>query len=292
MRFSFIRVEKAHYPVTVLCRVLQVSTSGFYAWSKRAPSPRKQADEILKPKILEAFEASRRTYGSPRILTDLQEQGLAVARKRVARLMRALGLVAVPLRRFRTTTDSAHDRPVAENLLGRSFEATGPDQKWAADITYVWTWQGWLYLAVVVDLFSRRVVGWSMADHLRTDLVLGALEMAIGRRLPSADLLHHSDRGSQYASDRYRSLLADYGIDCSMSRRGNCWDNAVVESFFGTLKNELIYRRPWPSRSQARTAIAEYIEVFYNGIRRHSYLDNQSPVEHERRAEERVARAA
>jgi len=292
VRFSFIQVEKANYPLRVLCRVLQVSRSGFYAWFKRAPSERERRDEVLKPKVLQASKVGRGVYGSPRIHSELKAQGVEVARKRVARLMKNLGIVATPPRRFRRTTDSNHDQPVAPNLLDRSFVASGPDHRWVADITYIWTWEGWLYLAVVVDLFSRRVVGWSMANHMRTDLVLEALGMALRHRLPESDLLHHSDRGSQYASDRYQEMLEEHGIECSMSRKGDCWDNAVVESFFGTLKTELIYRRPWSTRREARSAISEYIEVFYNRIRRHSYLGNRSPAEYERLAEEEMAKAA
>lgn len=292
MRFRFIQAERMHFPVTVLCRVLRVSTSGFYAWMKRAPSNRKQEDEFLSAEVLQAFESSRGTYGSPRIHEELKERDVAVARKRIARLMKQIGLVASPPRRWRRTTDSDHSLPVAENLIDRSFDVAGPDRAWAADITYIWTWEGWIYLAVVMDLFSRRVVGWSMAEDLRTDLVMNALEMAIGQRFPESDLVHHSDRGSQYASERYREALRDHGIECSMSRKGDCWDNAVVESFFGTLKVELIYRRPWPTRRETRSAVAEYIEVFYNRVRRHSYLGYRSPANYEKMIEEEMLKAA
>ena len=281
MRYPFIQVEKAHYPLKMLCRVLQVSRSGFYAWARRGSSHRELEDRKLKAEVVAIHKASRKTYGSPRVHAELQAREIAVSRKRIARLMREAGLTGLPPRPFRHTTDSDHDQPVAENVLDRQFEVTAPNQAWAADVTYVRTWEGWLYLAVVIDLYSRRVMGWALADHLRTDLVQGALHMALGLRQPGSNLVHHSDRGSQYASKDYRDLLAERKICCSMSRRGNCWDNAVVESFFGTLKTELIYRRPWPSRHDAEAAIGEYLEVFYNRHHRHSYLGFLSPADYE-----------
>lgn len=281
MRYPFILAEKANFPVALLCRVLQVSRSGFYAWCERDPSPRELEDRKLTVEISAIHKASHQTYGSPRVHAELQARQVAVSRKRIARLMRETGLTGLPPRPFRRTTDSHHDRPVAENVLNRNFDVTAPNQAWATDITYIRTWEGWLYLAVVMDLFSRRVVGWAVADHLRTDLVLQALHMALGLRQPEPGLLHHSDRGSQYASEAYREELSKRGIGCSMSRRGDCWDNAVVESFFGTLKTELIYRRPWPSRRDAVAAVAEYCEVFYNRHRRHSYLGYLSPANYE-----------
>ncbi len=281
MRYPFILSEKANFPVVILCRVLQVSRSGFYDWCGYQPCARDVEDRRLKTEIVAIHKASRKTYGSPRVHAELQVREVAVSRKRIARLMREAGLTGLPPRPFRHTTDSDHDQPVAKNVLDRQFEVTGPNQAWVADITYVRTWEGWLYLAVVIDLFSRRVVGWALADHLRSDLVLGALHMALGLRQPGSRLLHHSDRGSQYASKDYQDLLADRNICCSMGRRGNCWDNAVVESFFGTLKTELIYRRSWPSRRKAEVAIAEYLGVFYNRHRRHSYLGFLSPADYE-----------
>ena len=292
MRFQFIRVEKADYPVTALCRVLRVSRSGFYAWDKRAVSGRAKQTEVLRRKIRHIHTASRGTYGSPRVHEELKAQQFVVGRNRVARVMRHSGIVARVPRRFRHTTDSGHGLSVAANVLGRNFTVGAPDTVWATDITYVWTWQGWLYLAVVIDLFSRRVVGWSMAPHMRTELVLQALHMALGQRVPEPDMVHHSDRGSQYASDLYRQVLRRHGIVCSMSRKGNCWDNAVVESFFATLKTELIQRRSWPTREQVRTAIVEYIEVFYNRQRRHSSLGYQSPVDYEQRFNHKCTQAA
>jgi putative transposase len=282
MRYPFIAAEKANYPVSVLCHVLRVSTSGFYTWLKRPPSMRAKAAAKLRLAIKVAFDESRRTYGSPRIHRELIAHGFEVSRSRVEREMRAMGLLARRPKRFRVTTDSDHDMPVAENALGRKFDVSQPNRVWATDITYVWTREGWLYLAVMIDLFSRRVVGWATANHMRTSLVLNALRMALGRRLPDAGLVHHSDRGSQYASAQYRAALAELGIACSMSRKANCWDNAVSESFFSTIKQELIYRQDWEGRAEASLAIAEYIECFYNTRRRHSYLGFRSPAEHER----------
>ena len=278
MRFVFIDVEKTFYPMRILCRVLKVSPSGYYAWRSRRPSQRDLDDEQLRPKVVEAFKTGRGTYGSPRVLRELVEQGFEVGRRRVARLMSELGLQGLTPRKFRVTTDSDHDHPIAENVLARNFEASGPNQKWTTDITYVWTAEGWLYLAIVMDLYSRRIVGWATADHLETGLCLDALAMALGHRANVKGLIHHSDRGVQYASHRYREALDARGIECSMSRRANCWDNAVAESFFGTFKNELIYRRPWLTRKDARDAIGEYIEIFYNRIRRHSTIGYVSPV--------------
>jgi transposase InsO family protein len=266
MRFAFIDVEKALYPMRILCRVLRVSRSGYYAWFNRKPSTRKLEDERLRPKVVEAFEIGRGTYGSPRVRDELVDQGFEIGRKRVARLMREMGLQGVTPRKFRVTTDSDHGHPIAKNLIDRDFVASRPNEKWATDITYIWTAEGWLYLAIVMDLFSRRIVGWSTANHLKTDLCLEALQMAIQQRTGIKGLIHHSDRGVQYASDRYREALDALGIECSMSRRADCWDNAVAESFFGTLKNELIYRRPWLTRRAARDGISEYIEIFYNPV--------------------------
>jgi putative transposase len=281
MRFAFIDVEKAMYPLRILCRVLRVSRSGYYAWRDRKPSARALEDEQLRPKVVEAFKTGRGTYGSPRVHDELMDQGFEIGRRRVARLMRELRLQGVTPRKFIVTTDSDHRHPIAANVLDRNFEASRPNEKWVTDITYVWTSEGWLYLATVMDLYSRRIVGWSMADHLRTELCLDALQMAIKQRTNIKGLVCHSDRGVQYASDRYRETLKSHGIECSMSRRASCWDNAVAESFFGTLKNELIYRRPWLDRASVRDAISEYIEVFYNRIRKHSTIGNISPAKFE-----------
>ena len=247
---------------------------------------------MLTAAIKEVHEESRGTYGSPRVLDDLKEGGFEVGRRRVARLMAEEGITGTPPKPFKRTTDSKHDHDIADNILDREFSVDAPDTAWATDITYVHTWEGWMYLAVVVDLFSRRIVGWAMATHMRTELVLGALEMALGRRAPALGMLHHSDRGSQYASHDYRDALRKNNIVCSMSRKGDCWDNAVVESFFATLKKELIHRRPWGTVRAVREAIVEYIEVFYNRKRKHSTLGYLSPAAFESKHEQEAALAA
>jgi putative transposase len=282
MRFAFIAAEKA-YPVSVLCRTLNVSRAGFYAWRDRSPAPRAQADERLGLEIAAIHAKSRQRYGSPRIHAELAEGGCHTSRKRVARLMRGRGLAARRRRRFRVTTDSRHGFPVAPNVLARQFACSVPDTGWVTDITYIWTAEGWLYLAVILDLCSRLAVGWAMSERITDDLTLTALHMALARRRPPQGLLHHSDRGSQYASGDYRTALAAHGIVCSMSRRGDCWDNAVAESFFATLKVELVHDATWETRAAARTALFEYIEVFYNGQRRHSALGYLSPRTFEQR---------
>lgn len=232
--------------------------------------------------IHQIHQHSRKTYGAPRIHAALKQQGFQVGRHRVARLMSQLGICVRSKRRFKTTTDSNHSFAIAENRLERNFRAREPDAAWVADITYIPTHQGWLYLAVIIDLFSRRVVGWSLAEHMRVELVLGALQAALGHRLPAVSgLLFHSDRGSQYASGDYRAALQAVGITCSMSRKGNCWDNAVAESFFGTLKTELIHSSSFSTREVAKTVIVEWIEVFYNRQRIHSTLNYLSPVQFE-----------
>jgi transposase InsO family protein len=281
MRFRFINAEKAYYPIRLLCRCLAVSRSGYYAWQERPVSTRTKQDVRLRAEIAASHSASRRTYGSPRIERDLREAGHRVSRKRVARLMRELGLEGRRKRRFRATTDSQHRYPVAPNLLMRDFEIEAPNTAWVTDITYLATLEGWLYLAVILDLFSRRVVGYAMSERIDRELVLEALRKALVHRPETRDLIHHSDRGSQYASHDYRDALDQAGITCSMSRRGNCWDNAVAESFFGTLKVELLYELPLQTNSATRSAVGDYIDAFYNVRRRHSSLDYQSPVEFE-----------
>ncbi len=287
-----IRAEEANYPVALMCRVLGVSRSGYYAWLRRSPSRREVENRELAVHIRKVYRLSRGTYGSHRIRAELQARGFRVGRHRVARLMRLEGLQGRRKRRYRSTTDSSHGQKVAPNLLDRRFEVGQRDRVWAADITCYWTTEGWLYLAVILDLYSRRVVGWAMDGTMRTDLVLGALEMALIRRRPPSGLLHHSDQGSQYASEAYRKRLEEHEIVQSMSRRGNCWDNAVVESFFSTVEAELESRSTWTTRDAARTAIHEYIEVFYNQRRRHSHLGYLSPAEYERLANSRPADAA
>ena len=281
MKFAFIAAEKAWAPVAVLCKVLGVSRSGFYSREERGPSTRLVGDEKLAVQIAAIHKASGNTYGSPRVHDELADAGVFVSRKRVARLMAELGLESVRKRRFKATTDSNHALPVAKNVLDRKFEVDAPDIAWVTDITYVWTSEGWLYLAAILDLFSRRVVGFAMSERIDRALVLEALRVAVGRRLPNAGLVHHSDRGSQYASGDYQDALGDLGVVCSMSRKGNCWDNAVAESFFATLKTECVYTRRFATRAEAREAIFEFIEVFYNGTRRHSTLGYLSPMEFE-----------
>src|SRR5260370_16310785 len=258
-----------------------VSCTGFYAWCRRGLSRRAQQDAALKVQIRAAHAGSGKRYGSPRIHADLKAENQHVGRKRVARLMREEGLEGQRKRRFRVTTDSRHSHPVAANELNRNFTASAPNKIWVTDITYIWTREGWLYLAAILDLFSRRVVGWSLDSHIDRSLALDALAMALKSRHPERGLLHHSDRGVQYASVEYQSQLRDHDILCSMSRKGDCWDNAVAESFFSTLKAELVHRTDYVSRSQARASVFEYIEAFYNGRRRHSALGYVSPVQHE-----------
>ena len=271
--------EKAQYGVVLVCRCLAVSPAGFYAWHRRRPSDRDAADRRLAVDIAAAHAESRRTYGSPRIHQELRAQGTRVSRKRVARLMRAQGLRGRRRCRQPRTTDSRHQLPVADNVLNRAFDVATTNTVWAGDITYLATREGWVYLAVIVDLCSRRVVGYALSDDVTRSLVLQALRHALDRRPTRSALTHHSDRGSQYASHDYRALLDAEGIVCSMSRRGNCWDNAVVESFFGTLKTELA--DAWPTRVAAVAAVTDYIDMFYNRRRRHSSLGYVSPVEFE-----------
>jgi transposase InsO family protein len=289
VRYRFVAAGRASYPVRVLCRIVGVAVSGFYAWLRRGPGRRREDDRRLGARIAAIVAASRRTYGSPRVHAELRARGVRVSRERVERLMRAAGL-AVPARRRRSprTTDSRHDHPVAPNLLERRFAADRPDAVWLADLSYIPTGEGWLYLAAVRDLATREIVGWSMADHLGAELACDALLMAIRRRQPPPGLIQHSDRGVQYASRPYRAILARHGIVQSMSRKGNCLDNAPMESFFGTLKNELVHRATFPTREAARRAIFEYVEVFYNRRRRHSGLGFLTPAQ----AYEQMAGAA
>ena len=285
MRFAFVKANRAAYPVAALCDVLSVSRSGFYAWVNRPPSARAGRRAELGDQVRAVHEQSRGTYGSPRVAAQLKAQGVKACENTVAKVMRAAGIRSKVVRRFRVrTTDSAHAHPVADNLLGRDFAAAAPDRKWAADITYVPTAERWLYLAAVIDLCSRRVVGWAMADHMRATLCAEALRMALARRDPPADrsLVHHSDRGVQYACGDYRALLERHGIACSMSRRGDCYDNAAVESFFKTLKAELVYHEEYATRAQAAAAIFEYVECWYNRRRLHSSLGYRSPEQYER----------
>jgi transposase InsO family protein len=297
MRFAFIQGHVRQHAVTTMCRVLRVSKAGYYAWVKRAPSARTTADEQLAERIRAVHRQSRRTYGSPRVHEELQAQGRRHGRKRIARLMRTQGIRAKQVRRFRVTTDSKHAHPIAPNTLARQFaveQVAAPDRVWVGDITYLLTREGWLYLAIVLDLGSRRVIGWAMRHTLEGVLTEDALTMALTGRRPGPGVLHHTDRGSQYAAGDYRALLSAHGMACSMSRVGDCWDNAVAESFFATLKRELADDADWATRDDARTAVFEYIEVWYNRQRRHSSLDYLSPVAYELRhaAQQEFTKAA
>jgi transposase InsO family protein len=283
MRFAFIEAEKANYPIATLCRVLGVRRSGFYASQGRPECRRSRENRGLLVHIRDAHVESRRTYGSPRVHLELVDRGFRVGRNRVARLMRLDGLQARHRRRFVLTTRADPGLPTAPNILNRQFSPTQPNEAWAADITYIRTLQGWLYLAVVIDLCSRRVVGWATSARIDRQVVLDALRMAVDRRGPSPGLIHHSDRGCQYASWDYQRTMRELGIVCSMSRKGNCWDNAVVESFFSTLKSELVHRNNYATRDIARSSLFDYIETFYNSRRRHSALGYLSPAHFERR---------
>jgi putative transposase len=280
--FSFIEQHKDVWPVTVMCDALGVCPQGFYAWRQRPTSAQQHRRDALLVHIRAAHAEVKQRYGSPRITKELQANGIDCCVNTVAKLMRDNDIRAKTVRKFRHTTDSNHPLPVADNVLDRQFDASGPNEKWVADITYIPTREGWLYLAAVEDLYSRMVVGWSMADHMQSRLVVDALEMAVQRRLPEEGLLAHSDRGGQYASDHYQRLLGKHGIECSMSERGQCWDNAPMESFFASLKKELVHHEDYATRAEARASIVEYIEAFYNPKRRHSSLGYVSPAEYER----------
>jgi transposase InsO family protein len=283
--FRFIDTHKGRWPVRLLCATLEVSPAGYYAWRQRPRSAQEQRHDLLLVQIRAIHAEVKARYGSPRMHAELVARGYPCCVNTVAKLMREHGIVARSARKFRvTTTDSNHDLPVADNLLGRRFHPSEANEVWLGDITYIPTHEGWLYLAAVEDLYARRIVGWSMAEHLESRLVVDALEMAVQRRLPGAGLLGHSDRGSQYASEHYQRLLARHGIVCSMSRKADCWDNAPMESFFASLKKELVHGAGFATRAEARAALFEYIEVFYNNQRRHSSLGYVSPAEYEQLA--------
>jgi putative transposase len=284
VKFELVKAEKAHYPVAVLCSVLSVSRSGFYDWQRRPEPARAAADAALVVGIRAAHKLGRGAYGSPRVHAELQAKGVRVSQKRVARLMREDGLRARQKRRFRKTTDSNHTDPIAPNVLQRHFEPTAPNRAWATDVTYVHTMEGWLYLAVMLDLFSRRVVGWAASITNDRALALEALNCALVARHPLPGLVHHSDRGSPYASEDYRQALEKRGIVASMSRTGDCWDNAVAESFFASLKAELVDHENYASHAVALASIGDYIDNFYNPLRRHSHLGYLNPIEYELRA--------
>jgi len=281
MTFRFIDNHRQHWSVRLLCETLEVSTAGYYAWRQRPTSSQEQRRTALVVEIRAIHAETKARYGSPRVHAELAARGQDCCVNTVAKLMHDHDIRAKTARKFRCTTDSNHHLPVAENVLDRQFNPSEANEVWVADITYIPTREGWLYLAVVEDLYSRRVVGWSIADHLESRLVVDALELAVQRRLPGEGLLAHSDRGSQYASEHYQLLLAKHGIACSMSRKAECWDNAPMESFFASLKKELVHDADFATKAEARAALVEYIEVFYNNQRRHSSLGYVSPAEYE-----------
>lgn len=285
MRYRHIKQHVGQYPLALMCRALKVSPQGYHQWHARSPrrEERGQKERELKDKVRMAHAKGRRTYGRVRVTRELKSSGISVGEKRVGRLMREEGLRAKAASKFKATTNSKHSQPVAANTLNRDFTATAPNQKWVGDITYIWTEEGWLYLAVVIDLFSRKVVGWSLQDRMTAELVCNALHAAIRRRGKAAGTLCHFDRGSQYASDLFQALLRHNGFTCSMSRKGNCWDNAVAESFFHSLKVEAIYGEMFRTREEARRAVFDWIECFYNTNRRHSALGYLSPLDFERK---------
>jgi len=278
VKYAWITAHHDSYPVKMMCELLEVSTSGYYDSLKPTPSARAQRRAQIAAAAEAAYRDSHCIYGYRKVHDDLEERKIDCCRETVRRVLREKGLCSRTKRKFVVTTDSRHDQPVAANLLDRDFQATAPNQKWSADITYIPTRKGWLYLAVVMDLFSRRIVGWATAASLHTTLVLDALDMALRRRAPAAGLMHHSDRGCQYAANDFQQLLADHRITCSMSRKGNCWDNAPTESFFGKLKTEWVHGVDYDDHDEANRHLFEYIEVFYNRKRKHATLGYQSPA--------------
>ena len=282
MKYACIHEQQEAFPVRMMCRLLAVKASGFYAWRRRAPSARCVDNERLKQRIGQVHAESDGVYGSPKVREELLHEGEHVGKHRVARLMRELGLQGIPKKRYKVTTQSQHAHAVAPNYLAQQFCADAPNQRWVADITYIGTGEGWIYLAVILDLYSRAIVGWSMNTRITRHLALDALVMALGRRPVGDELVHHSDRGSQYASGDFQALLRTHGIVCSMSGAGNCYDNAAVESFFALLKRERVHRRTYATRQQARTDIFDYIERFYNRRRRHGAANQMSPLEFEK----------
>jgi transposase InsO family protein len=283
MKYLFVQENRSHFRVEKMCRAFDISRSGYYAWRGREKSIRRKENERLVEKIRKVYLLNREVYGSPRITEELKAQGTACSKNRIARLMRLNRIKARTAKKYRITTRSNHRLPIAPNIVNRDFTARGPDRVWVSDISYIGTGEGWLYLAVILDVFSRQVVGWTMSERLKDDLTVHALRQAVMRRGPLSGLIFHSDRGSQYASSRFRLSLKSHGIIQSMSGTGNCYDNALAESFFHTLKTELTCFERYETRAEARRSIFDYIEVFYNRIRRHSALDYKSPLEYERK---------
>ena len=291
MRFQFIDEHRDEFAVRRMCKELNVSSSGYYAWCKRPASAREMANQELYQKIKVVYNDNRGVYGSPRIYRELKDQGVACSENRIARLMRLRSLRAKQSRRFKSTTKRAKAHPAAPNLLKRDFDTKQPDQKWLADITYIATREGWLYLAAILDLYTRRIVGWAMSERMTSDLTMTALKMALQQRQPATGLIHHSDRGSQYTDLAYQTLLKNHGIRASMNGVGSWYDNAPMESFFGTLKSELVHHCVYLTRIEARTDLFSYIEAFYNRRRRHSALDYLSPEAYEQLYHQRLALA-
>jgi putative transposase len=284
VRFTFIDAWKEEWPVEFLCRVMQVTSRGFRAWRVRPMSQQQRDDMVILAHIREQHRLSLESYGRPRMTEELQELGVSVGHRRVGRLMRQNGIKIIRTQKYRVTTDSNHAFNIAPNLLDQDFSADGPNQKWAGDISYIWTNEGWLYLAVILDLYSRRVIGWAVSNRMKRDLAIRALDMAVALRQPPKGCIHHTDRGSQYCSNDYQKLLTKHGFEVSMSGKGNCYDNSMVETFFKSIKAELIWRNRWETRRQAETAIFQYINGFYNPRRRHSSLGGKSPLAFERKA--------
>jgi len=284
MRFAFIDAWQEEWSVEFLCRIMQVRSRGFRAWKVRPMSQRQRDDMVILSHIRDQHRLSLQSYGRPRMTEELQELGLNVGHRRVGRLMRENGIKIVRTRKYKATTDSNHAFNIAPNLLDQDFSADAMNQKWAGDISYIWTGEGWLYLAVIIDLYSRRVIGWATSNRMKRNLAIRALDMAVSLRQPPKGCIHHTDRGSQYCSNEYRRRLARHGFQVSMSGKGNCYDNSMVETFFKSLKAELIWRDRWETRRQAEGAIFQYINGFYNPRRRHSALGDKSPLAFERKA--------
>lgn len=284
MRFAFIDAWKEEWPVEFLCKVMRVTSRGFRAWRVRPMSQRQRDDMVILAHIREQHRLSLQSYGRPRMTEELQELGVNVGQRRVGRLMRENGIKIIRTQKYKATTDSNHAFNIAPNLLDQDFSATGPNQKWAGDISYIWTSEGWLYLAVILDLYSRRVIGWAVSNRMKRDLAIRALDMAVALRQPPKDCIHHTDRGSQYCSNDYQKRLSKHYFKVSMSGKGNCYDNSMVETFFKSIKAELIWRNRWETRRQAEGAIFQYINGFYNPRRRHSSLGGKSPLAFERKA--------
>ena len=283
-RFVFIDANRSIFSIEAMCRIFGVTTRGYRMWRRRPIGQHQRQDLVILAHIREHYSRSLGSYGRPRMTAELKEQGVDVGHRRVGRLMRNNGIKAVRTRAYKRTTDSNHGFDIADNFLDRDFSATAPNQKWAGDISYIWTQEGWLYLAVIIDLYSRRVIGWAVSDRMKKDLAIRALDMAINLRNPPPGCIHHTDRGSQYCSHAYQKILKKHKFKISMSGKGSCYDNSVVETFFKTIKAELLWRKPWPTRRQAQTAIFQYINGFYNPRRKHSTLNFKSPIAFEARA--------